>query len=178
MAAIPKGIKNWYEVLILSKFKCNAYIQPFPSRMGRKLLYITFINNSTDIVKVGSVHLESLNNCNKRENQMKISYEILDGIEKENIGFDNKYKFLVGDFNFSDRETPLIYSFGYTDVGAEVVKKDSTKNSNLKWSTMKAMKGYPAWRPDRITYKTSSKSFGMKHFEIVGSEPIKILDKL
>ena len=42
---------------------------------------------------------------------------------------------------------------------------------------MKEMKGYPAWRPDRFTYKTSSKSFTIKHFEIVGRNKIEILDE-
>lgn len=181
---IPSQLKNWYDVAILSKYKCNAYIVPYISRMGRKLVYITLINNSNDLIKIGTTHLESLNNSKIRENQLLLSYDILDSLESESIGFKNTHSFLLGDFNFSEKENTLITDQGYIDIGLEILNKQlflckSNEEKNecwKKWCTMKEMKGYPAWRPDRITFKTKSKSFCVKHFEIIGSDSIKILD--
>ena len=181
----PNQLKNWYDVIILTKFKCNAYVVPFISRMGRKLIYICIQNNTTEIIKIGTVHLESMNNSMIRENQLISSFNILDSKEIENICFKNTHNFLLGDFNFSEKENKFIYENNYTDVGLEILNKEINKSKNMddknnywkKWCTMKEMKGYPAWRPDRITYKTTSKTFTVKHFEIVGHLPIKILDK-
>lgn len=189
LTMIPSQLKNWYETLIMSKYMCNAYTMPFISRMGRKLLYITIVNNSSELIKVGTTHLESLNNCNIRENQLYLSYNILDSIETENIDFKTKHSFLMGDFNFTEKETPLIAEKGYIDVGNQIIKKTTKHETNkekkevkekqslMKWCTMKAMKGYPAWRPDRLTYKTQSKSFSINQYEIVGRETIKAPNK-
>lgn len=172
---IPNELLKSYDVLILSKFECNAYVSPFYSRMGRKLLYITIINNSNDLIKIGTVHLESLNNSNIRENQLKLSYDLLKSMELENKDFVCTHAFLLGDFNFTEKETPLIYNNGFLDLGNEIIRKD--KNNYSKWCTMKEMNGYPQWRPDRVSYLSSSKSFSITHFEIVGKNKIDILDK-
>lgn len=172
---IPSQMLCGYDVLILSKFECNAYVSPFYSKMGRKLLYITIINNSNDLIKIGTVHLESLNNSNIRENQLKLSYDLLKSTELENKDFNCTHAFLLGDFNFTEKETHLINNNGFVDFGYEVVIKDNFNFS--KWCTMKEMNGYPHWRPDRVTYLSSSKSFTVTHFEIVGKNKIEILDK-
>ena len=170
---MPVSITNWYDVVILSKIKCNAYVIPFQSRMQRKLMYITILNKSNELIKIGTVHLESLNNQNTRENQLILSYKALDSLELDNKFLNCRHTFVLGDFNFTEKETSLIQENGYIDAGNEILKKSKNyKQDFIKWCTMKEMKGYPAWRPDRFTYKTTSKSFAITHFELVGKNKI------
>lgn len=81
-----------YGTISLAKMKLNSNfsVMDFPSHQGRNLLLTTFVVNGQSIA-VGNAHLESLNNHNVREAQLKISYSAL---EKFDISF------LVGDFNF------------------------------------------------------------------------------
>jgi tyrosyl-DNA phosphodiesterase 2 len=165
---VPFQLRNWYDIVILSKFCCNAYVMPFLSKMSRKLLYITMYNKENELIKIGTTHLESMNNLFKRETQLIDSYRILDRIEK-NTNQKAKYSFLMGDFNFTERDNKYIEKAGYTDQGLNEISK--TGKIEI-WNTMKCMKGYPAWRPDRFTYKNYSNTFQVNKFEIIGKDPI------
>lgn len=165
---IPFQLRNWYDVVILSKYSCQAYIIPFLSRMSRKLLYITFYNKENEMIKVGTTHLESKNSNYTREAQLNLSYRILDNPETTG-GPKSKYNFLLGDFNLTEKDDYLIKSAGYTDQGQVMINKTGSKE---EWFTMKSMKGYPGWRPDRFTFKVNSEAFSVKKFEIVGKEPL------
>ena len=176
---VPNNIKNWYDVAILSKFNCEGYISRFVTRMGRKLLFIDIPTENLTI-RVGSVHLESLNNMGIRENQFIHSYKTLDSNSNKNY-----LNILAGDFNFTEKENSLISSSGYIDVGLEIIKlqekipndQEKFEFDQSKYCTMKGMKGYPPWRPDRFTYKSSSSLFSIIKYEIIGKEPIDIIDK-
>jgi tyrosyl-DNA phosphodiesterase 2 len=169
IANVPFQLRNWYDVVILSKYCCNAYVIPFLSKMSRKLMYITLFNQENEMIKIGSAHLESFNNIYTRESQLSLSYKILDNFEKDFFR-QAKYCFFLGDFNFTEKENDLISKHGYIDYGLEKIKKTDGKIED--WNTMKAMKGYPAWRPDRFTYKTKVPTFRVDKFEIIGKEPL------
>lgn len=164
---IPFQLKNWYDVVILSKYCCNAYVTPLLSKMSRKLLYITLFNKDNELIKIGTTHLESMNNMFTRESQLQLCYNIIENAEGTSLP---KYNFLIGDFNFAEKDNKFILSRGYTDYGLELIKKNQGNEEN--WHTMKSMKGYPAWRPDRFTYKVFSDTFNMLDFQIVGKDPI------
>lgn len=188
---LPDNQKNWYDVVILSRYYCLGYVKKFVSRMGRRHVFIVIEDTSQNVaLKIGTVHLESLNNSNIRETQLFSAYGDLENDSYLSSGLktnteSKKYSFLMGDFNFTERETPLISESGFWDVGNSILQQEYEKQEDrrikekisLSWSTMKAMKGYPAWRPDRFTVKTNTKSFYVKKFEIIGRDPINILDK-
>ena len=184
---VPCQLSSWYDVVILSKYCCNAYVVPFLSKMQRKLMYITLYNPENELLKIGTAHFESFNSkIYTRESQIKLSYNVLNNLEKDKELFSKpKHSFLLGDFNLSEKDNSIISESGYTDWGLEIINKikiDEMKKlkSNSSYyfknkedlNTMKEMKGYPAWRPDRFTYKTSSKSFSINKFEILGKKDI------
>ena len=173
---VPFDIHNWYDVSILSKFSGVCKVSPFFSYMERKLLFLEIIAENITI-KVGCVHLESLDSEEIRKVQLINSYGILDkNIEK------NYLNILAGDFNFQEKETFNILSSGYTDVGFEEIKlnegipkeKNNFDYDISKYCTMKGTKRFPPWRPDRVTYKSNA-SFSIK-YEVIGSNEIKITD--
>jgi tyrosyl-DNA phosphodiesterase 2 len=166
ITAAPYEMRNWYDIIILSKYKCKSYTFPFMSKMNRKLLYITIIYNKK-LIRIGTVHLESMNNMYKRDNQLSESYRILLGIDKS-LPFEISHAFLIGDFNFSEKENKFIRLFGFIDPVEKYLEKEKID----KYFTMKSMKGYPPWRPDRFTYKSNTNSFNIKSFEVIGKEPI------
>lgn len=174
---VPYQLRNWYDLVILSKYCCNAYVMPFLSKMSRKLLYITLLNQENELIKIGTTHLESMNNMYKREQQLKESYKLLDSVER-GLTMIPKYSFLLGDFNFTEKDNKHIENNGYTDYALSLIREYQTKNESKdnkiveSFNTMKAMNGYPAWRPDRFTFKTLSKSFKVNKFEIIGKDPI------
>ena len=164
---IPDQLRSWYDIAILTKFACKAYMFPFMSKMHRKLLYITFYNKDNDLIKIGTTHLESMNNMYTRDNQLKASYQFLENVDRD-FYQKAKYYFLLGDFNFTERENKYIINNGYKDYALEEMEK--TNKVVDHFNTMKSMKGYPAWRPDRFTYKSYSNKLKVKSFEIIGKE--------
>lgn len=81
-----------YGVLLLSRLPSRMAMHKLPSRMGRSLLTADIdLGQGQGSFTVGTVHLESLNSAPTREEQLKISADVLRG--KENA-------LLVGDFNF------------------------------------------------------------------------------
>lgn len=186
---VPCQLSNWYDIVILSKYCCNAYVVPFLSKMHRKLMYITLYNPDNELLKIGTAHFESFNSkIYTRESQIKLSYDILNNYEKDkDIYKKPDYIFLLGDFNLAEKDNIVIENSGYTDWGYEIIKKIKIENniSNNKKSkclfnnkeelnTMKQMKGYPAWRPDRFTFKNNSSTFSIINFEILGKKDIII----
>lgn len=173
---VPFQLKNWYDIVILSKYCCNAYVLPFLSKMSRKLLYITLFNKENEMIKIGTTHLESMNNIYKRENQLKDAYRVLNQYESirdeknKILSYQEpKWSFLLGDFNMTERDNYHIEKNNYIDFAYNEIKKGENIEN---YYTMKSMNGYPAWRPDRFTYKTSSKTFKVNKFEIFGKNPI------
>lgn len=148
---------NPYECIILSKHPCNFYKRMFPTLMGRTLKVAELKNNGQKVA-VGTVHLESLNNEDYRETQMKISFDLLKNYDEG---------LLMGDFNFDwPKEIAKIPS-DFKDIWNELHKPEEenfTMDKNGKWD---------AWRPDRILLKKSELITALT-IDRIGMEPIKL----
>lgn len=148
---------NSYECVILSKYPCNFYKTPFPTRMGRSLKFAELMINGQKIA-VSTVHLESLNNPDYRARQMQISFDILRTYDEA---------FIMGDFNFDwDSENSKIPK-DFEDVWLKLHTKEE------EGFTMEAKGKLRAWRPDRILLK-NSKLITPRSIERIGMEPIAL----
>lgn len=180
------NFQGGYDVLMLSKYKTNFYAKNFlSSSMGRKLL-LTEINyciggdntNSDNDIQnkenknyenffIGTSHFESLNNHNKRKEQLEISFKMLDHADNA---------LLMGDFNFDSSWTQEEKNINdkYKDCWFEHQKMYNLKDEER--FTMPASGHFPPWRPDRILYRgkaNGSFNFELDFFEILGKNPIE-----
>jgi endonuclease/exonuclease/phosphatase family metal-dependent hydrolase len=169
---------------ILTLCKKNLYPQyeiiNFPTSSMNRCLLVTTIDLHGHKFAVGNVHLESLNNHNERENQLKLANELLE-----------KYpsSIIVGDFNFdSDRNFgtqsyPLEndsvekYLPEYLDLweymNPHVPKQDGyTYNSDI--NSLIDPNKHETMRYDRMMMKWTKDNYWMcpKSLSLVGNRPV------
>ncbi len=158
---ISGNFKGGYDVLILSKFPVRFYVKNFKTRMGRNLLIAETIyskNNELFPLLVGTSHFESLNNAPFRKAQLEDSFNILN---------TSTTSLLMGDFNFdpSWEQEQKVLDQNYSD-SFQVWKERNYLD--IEGYTMPKTHQFPAWRPDRILFK----SLSLNYFEILGVDPI------
>jgi len=147
-----------YHTVILSKHPCQFICIPFPTRMGRYLLYALIEINGIKTA-VGTVHLESLNSAKVRKEQLDITF--------------NEFKqypraFILGDHNFDwDSENKNIIP--------EHMDTWKVLHPDDPGYTMAKTPKYPAWRPDRILIKKDA-GFTPIMIERLGMNPIPKYD--
>lgn len=107
--------------------------------MGRSLLFAEAnINNSN--IAIGTVHLESLEPYALiRWKQLELIYKIYEQFPTA---------ILMGDFNFDNASENKNIKPSYIDVWKHLHPEEPGH-------TMKAIKHYAAWRPDRIILKNN-----------------------
>lgn len=101
-----------YGVVILSKLPfVSLSIYTMPSNMGRRFL-LGSVQVHNEIIYVGTVHLESMQNAPIRILQLECIHSIIK---------DLKHVFVMGDFNFTsyNKENNYIALFGYVDAWKE-----------------------------------------------------------
>lgn len=164
-----------YDVMMLCKKKFRASFErvPFPTSMGRDLLFSRLFE---DKLAVGTVHLESLNSHDVREEQMEICRRAL-----------GKYPsvILCGDFNFCSyrnydiRKVPLENDSlariltGYVDVWPFLNPREKgyTFNSDINCNILQS----EVMRYDRILFRqesTRSCVLEPRSIRIIGDHPI------
>ena len=96
-----RTFKTWYGVILLisKRFRIEklAFIDFPQSQMGRCLILVDIQLNSTQTLRIGTVHLESMNNRLSRSEQLKICQRIFETRS-------NAIHVLMGDFNFGDED--------------------------------------------------------------------------
>ena len=147
----------------------------FPrSEMGRRLVLVDLrLRSSGDLLRIGTVHLESLNNPGERAEQLKIC-------EREFSRQAGHY-ILMGDFNFSDEYRENAEHFqrlrGWRDVW-NLVKKENdfryTFDSETNLMTKLSNGGRDRSRYDRIILK--SDRVRAREMDILGRQPIAHVD--
>ena len=86
---IPYGVATLCKRELFPTFS----FEYFPTKMYRKLLVTEFMIGKVPF-KIGTVHLESLNNQATREQQLKVCSKRFEDVE------DNTFSIICGDFNF------------------------------------------------------------------------------
>jgi len=83
-----------YGVVILTKLMpCRLIVNLLPTRMGRMFLYCD-ISVGQEIIRIGTVHLESLDSSTIRKDQLRLISNVLK---------ERKLSLLTGDFNFGEQ---------------------------------------------------------------------------
>eukprot|EP00455_Lapot_gusevi_P007861 TRINITY_DN13368_c0_g3_i1.p1 TRINITY_DN13368_c0_g3~~TRINITY_DN13368_c0_g3_i1.p1 ORF type:complete len:433 (-),score=54.17 TRINITY_DN13368_c0_g3_i1:12-1310(-) len=148
-----------YGVIILCRIPqhlegYNIYI--LPTQMDRKLV-VAKLNIGDTQVRVGTVHLESLNNARFRVQQLQIGLDVLTS---------SPNAFLMGDFNF-DPSFPENNSIpaDYIDTWPHLHPQD------IGYSMLDG----GAWRPDRIIAR--SNDYAPHSIHIIGSDAIPGYDE-
>jgi len=145
---------NGYTNLIISKHPCVFFVKPFPTKMGRSLIFAELIINGIPTV-VGTVHLESLGNGQLRQTQLDLCFSEFKNFE---------LAFLMGDFNFDWESENKNIIPEYADMWRILYPDDPGY-------TMPRTPDFLAWRPDRILVKRSKLCRGLT-IERIGMDPI------
>lgn len=174
-----------YGVLLLSKLPCSMTSYAMPTRMGRNLLMAEVnLGEGLAPLTVGTVHLESLNSPDVREQQIRVAAEVLKG--KSNA-------LLVGDFNFcsyrSWEEGRLLEREGrandsplenqvlgrhlpdFTDLWPELHPDE--KGYTFDSARNGVVRRYEQMRYDRVMAKLGDGGWRAVSMEMLGTEPIQ-----
>lgn len=158
-----------YGVLILSKIPLLKFsFHEMPTFMSRYFLCMHLLINN-ELLQIGTVHLESLNNQKLRKEQLKIINSVL----------TSKHNIFCGDFNFCSYR-----NWDPNDMNLEnFVLKEITPEYEDIWEKTQSKKGYTfdsevnkmlqhdeQMRYDRIMVK--SKDWIPKQIKIIGNEPL------
>lgn len=129
---IPDTSEDYgYSVLTLARkeLQCSFDLIPLPTTMGRHLVVAHYGSNLT----VGNIHLESLDNHDIREEQIKVCYDSLETFTTS---------ILAGDFNFCsyrnydprkkilENDCLTTYLPGYDDLWPKLHNSNSPTESN------------------------------------------------
>lgn len=162
---LSENFKRGYDVLILSKYFTKFSLKEFPPNMRRKLLIGEYLFNGKETIYLATSHFESLNSAKTRQEQLKITFQILN---------ENKLNFLMGDFNL--------------DSSWEIEEKNIDKSYKDSWIlhcekyninqteglTMPKDSQFPEWRPDRILFRNDDSKLKMENFEIIEKNEIEL----
>jgi len=143
-----------YGVMFLTRIPwTNLVFQKLVTNMARKTLIGEFYLSNGQKIKVGTVHLESLENAKTRGIQLQTIFPYLADVE---------HAFLMGDFNMApaDTENALINENGYIDVWPSLNPTDIGNTFRF----------YPR-RIDRMILK--SKIIKPITMKIIGNVPIR-----
>ena len=116
-----RTFNGWYGVVLLIDIRLyvtHLNLINFPQTcMGRRLILAEIKLDENEILRIGTVHLESLNNAEERQRQLNICRNIFNRSPATCI--------LMGDFNFSAHGQENIRQFqalpGWIDVWANLM---------------------------------------------------------
>lgn len=174
-----RTFNGWYGVVLLIDlhlFISNVNVFSFPqSNMGRRLLLADIKLDENELLRIGTVHLESLNSRQERQNQLQIAQNIFNYTPATCI--------LMGDFNFNAHQQENIEQFkalpNWIDVWARLM---GTQNPGFTYDTeANAMtkannESIDRSRIDRIILK--SQTIIPTEIEILGTKPIGNIGQL
>ncbi|CAF0897228.1 unnamed protein product [Rotaria sordida] len=169
-----RTFNNWYGVVLLIDIRLNIFnlnLINFPkSIMGRRLIFGEIKLDENEIIRIGTVHLESLDNKQERSSQLDIC--------QKNFNRSPASYILMGDFNFSDDGQENIDQFNllpkWIDVWTYLMGSnnhgytfDTEINSMIKLSSNRSR---DQSRYDRIILL--SQTIIPTQIEILGNQPI------
>ena len=175
--------QDHYGVIMLSRLPCKMAFHPLPTRMGRQLLTAEINDGGgDDILVVGTVHLESLDSPDWREQQLSAAADVLKGSETS---------LLVGDFNFcSERswaEGRRLQREGRADdspLENDVLKRKLPEHKDV-WADLRptekgytfdstrngVIRQYEQMRYDRVMARLQ-KGWRASSIQMIGTQPI------
>ena len=169
-----RTFNSWYGVILLVANDlpvCRLSLVDFPhSQMGRRLILVDLSFSSGRLLRIGTVHLESLNNAEQRSEQLKIC-------EKEFSRLSGDF-ILMGDFNFSDRSKENDDQFrllsGWKDLWNSLKSDKDDNRFTFDTETNRMTKlsngAIDRSRYDRIILK--GERITPKEIDILGRDPI------
>ena len=173
-----RTFNSWYGVILLiSNRLCTKrmLLVDFPhSAMGRRLVMADIQIQTHQLVRIGTVHLESLNNQEQRSEQLQICQNAL-------MKYSPDISILMGDFNFSDRNRENMDQFHilskWMDVWASLVHPDEyryTFDTETNLMIRRTHGHADRSRYDRIIFH--SRTIQPKMIDIIGKHQIGILN--
>ncbi|CAM2697093.1 unnamed protein product [Rotaria socialis] len=168
-----RTFNGWYGVILLIDIRLhisNLNLINFPrSNMGRRLIFAEIKLDENEILRIGTVHLESLDNREERLRQLDICQKILSRSPGSYI--------LMGDFNFHAHGQENIDQFDrlqqWIDAWTYLMGShnhgftfDTEMNSMTKLHNGKPNQS----RYDRIILR--SQTITLTEIEILGNQPI------
>eukprot|EP00656_Telonema_subtile_P009382 TRINITY_DN14405_c0_g1_i3.p1 TRINITY_DN14405_c0_g1~~TRINITY_DN14405_c0_g1_i3.p1 ORF type:complete len:354 (+),score=57.91 TRINITY_DN14405_c0_g1_i3:130-1191(+) len=153
-----------YGVLILVRVSCNVQLNGFSmheldSLMDRQLV-VARVDVCGEPMKIGGVHLESLNSSAVRKCQLETIFPVLQ------TGSGASHSMLVGDFNFGDRAPEVEY------LDSEYVDAWRVTYPAQEGFTMPACEQFPASRLDHVMLR--SRVFEVREIRMIGREDIGV----
>ena len=144
--------------------------------MGRSLLLVDIEIQPNEFVRLGTVHLESLNNRSQRFEQLQICRQAFEHRSPST-------RILIGDFNFTDRTDEDAEQFrhlpGFIDVWTRLMPADEdryTFDTESNRMTRRSNGHADRSRYDRLLLH--SRSVVPTMIEMIGRHPIGSLDDL
>eukprot|EP00742_Colponemidia_sp_Colp-10_P001319 GILJ01001421.1.p1 GENE.GILJ01001421.1~~GILJ01001421.1.p1 ORF type:complete len:231 (+),score=24.07 GILJ01001421.1:333-1025(+) len=152
-----------YGVLIMTRLHVSHFMNyNLPTAMARTLLVAHATVNERPLL-IGTVHLESLANRMKREQQMAIAFPLMKA---------EKRSMLMGDFNFH-HTWPEQAALDEKFIDTYAATHDLTTEPGY---TMPQTRRYSAWRPDRIMIQDDP-SWSVRQVQIIGNRVMSIFEE-
>lgn len=166
-----RSFNGWYGVVLLIDTRLHIShlnLINFPqSAMGRRLVLAEIKLDQDEILRIGTVHLESLNNKQQRLCQLNICQKIFNRSPATSI--------LMGDFNFNAHDQENIDQFkalpGWTDVWMNLMGANNpgfTFDTEINAMTKANTDGSDRSRIDRIILR--SQTIIPTEIEILGNQ--------
>lgn len=169
-----RSFNTWYGVILLISNRLHVTgltLVDFPlSSMGRRLILADLQIRPNQLVRIGTVHLESLNNKMQRSEQLSICHKAF--LRRSPATY-----ILMGDFNFSDRCQEDMDHFhmlpDWIDVWKSIAHPEQyryTFDTEINLMCKASNRCSDQSRYDRILL--SSKTAKPKYIDIVGKDII------
>lgn len=168
-----RTFNGWYGVVLLIDlhlFISSVNVISFPqSNMGRRLLVADIKLDEHELLRLGTVHLESLGNQQERQNQLQISQNV--------FNFSPATCILMGDFNFNAHQQENIEQFkalpNWIDVWAKLIDSENpgfTYDTEENLMTKANSRATYRSRIDRIILR--SQTMIPVEIQMLGTQPI------
>lgn len=173
-----RTFNSWYGVILLISNRLQTkrmLLIDFPnSSMGRRLVMADIQMQPYELLRIGTVHLESLNNQQQRSAQLQICQHAFEKDSPSGL-------ILMGDFNFSDRHQENVAQFHilwkWTDVWTSLVYSDEyryTFDTEMNLMIRRTHGHADRSRYDRIIFQ--SRTIQPKMIDIIGKHSVGLLD--
>lgn len=169
-----RTFETWYGIVLLisNRLRVNdLYRVEFPqSKMGRYLIFADIRMNAHEILRIGTVHLESLSSPSERTEQLSICQKAFDEGSRSS-------QILMGDFNFTDENDENEKNFellrDWIDTWTCLVEPNEyryTADTEVNLMRQRNKSHHSRLRYDRIIVR--SKTIKPKKIEILGKNVI------